>query len=192
MRSNHVRVRGANIQFAFRGKSGVKFRLQLSSRRLAKIVKRCQELPGQELFQYVDIQGAHRNINSSDVNEYLRRVTRTDFTAKDFRTWAGTVLAARELCKIEGFASQTQAKRNIANAIRNVAKKLGNTHAVCRKCYVHPVVVDSYLDGSLVEITNQHEKLETAESPTGLHPQEVVVMILLQRKLRTRIQKQAA
>ena len=155
-------------------------------------MKRCQELPGQELFQYVDIQGTRRNINSNDVNEYLRRVTRTDFTAKDFRTWAGTVLATRELCEIEGFTSQTQAKRNIANAIRNVAKKLGNTHAVCRKCYVHPVVVDSYLDGSLVEITNQQEKLETSESPTALYPQEVIVMILLQRKLRTRIQKQAA
>jgi DNA topoisomerase I len=192
MRNKHVKVKGANIQFVFRGKSGVKFELDVNNRRLAKIVKSCRDLPGQELFQYFDDEGTRRSIDSSDVNEYLRSVMQTDFTAKDFRTWAGTVLAATELRAIEGFDSEAQAKRNIVSAIQTVAKKLGNTRAVCRKCYVHPAVLDSYVDGSLVEILSQRAKRDLADSLNALRAEEVAVMAILERQLKTATRKKAA
>jgi DNA topoisomerase I len=178
MRSKHVKVRGANIRFEFRGKSGKAFSLDLNDRRLAKIVNHCQDLPGQELFQYVDEEGQHRTINSSDVNDYLREVTREDFTAKDFRTWAGTVLAARALREIKQFDSKAHAKRNIVTAIETVAKKLGNTRSVCRNCYIHPAVIDSYLDGSLL---NQKAERQTAASLNRLSPDELAVMAILEQ-----------
>ena len=192
MRNKHVKVKGANIQFAFRGKSGVKFELDLNNRRLARIVKSCRDLPGQELFQYLDDEGTRRSIDSSDVNEYLRSVTQTDFTAKDFRTWAGTVLAATELRAIERFDSEAQAKRNIVSAIKTVAKKLGNTRAVCRKCYVHPAVLDSYIDGSLIELLSQRAKPDQSESLNVLRAEEIAVMAILQRRLKSDTGKKAA
>ncbi len=149
LRERQVRVRGATLQFRFRGKSGVRHNIELSDRRLAKIVRRMQDLPGEELIQYVDDSGVTRRIESADVNAYLKRITGDEFTSKDFRTWAGTVLAVRALRQVKDFASQTQAKRNLAAAIESVARQLGNTTAVCRKCYVHPAVMDAYLDGSL-------------------------------------------
>jgi DNA topoisomerase-1 len=192
MRNKHVKIRGAKIRFEFRGKSGVEFNLDLHDRRLAKIVKRCQDLPGQELFQYIDEEGQRRTIDSSDVNEYLRDVTREDFTAKDFRTWAGTVLAARALREIKDFDSKAQAKRNIVSAIENVAKKLGNTRAVCRKCYIHPAIVDSYLDGSLLNTLSQRVNREMAESLSTLKPEEAAVMAILEQQLKAESKKQAA
>ena len=192
MRNKHVKIRGTKIRFEFRGKSGVGFNLDLQDRRLAKIVKRCQDLPGQELFQYIDEDGQRRTIDSSDVNEYLRDVTREDFTAKDFRTWAGTVLAARALREIKDFDSKAQAKRNIVSAIENVAKKLGNTRAVCRKCYVHPAIVDSYLDGSLLNTLSQRVNREMAESLSTLKPEEAAVMAILEQQLKAESKKQAA
>jgi len=192
MRDQHVKVKGPKIQFAFRGKSGIKFALDLNNRRLAKIVKRCQDLPGQELFQYIDDDGAQRSVDSNDVNEYLREITQMDFTAKDFRTWAGTVLAAMALREIEEFDSKAQAKRNIVRAIETVAKKLGNTRAVCRKCYVHPGVVNSYLDGSLVQTLGQRVKKEMAESLNDLSPEEAAVMAILEQQLKTAPERKAA
>jgi DNA topoisomerase-1 len=149
LRERQVQVRGAKLKFRFRGKSGVEHAIELSDPRLAAIVRRMQDLPGEELFQYIDDGGETRRIESSDVNGYLRDISAEDFTSKDFRTWAGTVLAARALARLAPCASQAEARRNIAQAIEAVAKELGNTKAVCRKCYVHPAVFDSYLEGTL-------------------------------------------
>jgi len=192
MRNKHVKVRGTRIRFEFRGKSGVDFELDIHNRRLAKIVKRCQELPGQELFQYVDEEGQRRSIDSSDVNAYIREVTGDEFTAKDFRTWAGTVLAARAFQEVKRFNSKAQAKRNIVKAIETVAKRLGNTRAVCRKCYVHPAVVNSYLDGTLVSTLGQRAKREMAGSLSDLAPEEAAVMAILEQQLKAEASKKAA
>ena len=147
MRDRHVQVSGSRMRFEFRGKSGIIHALDLEDRRLAKIVRQSQDLPGYELFQYVDFSDRRQTINSSDVNGYLQDIAGTECSAKDFRTWAGTVLAARALQAFSSFDSQAQAKRNVLRAIEAVAKRLGNTKAVCRKCYVHPDVLASYLYG---------------------------------------------
>jgi DNA topoisomerase-1 len=151
LRERQVQVRGGKLKFRFRGKSGVQHDIQLSDRRLAAIVRRMQDLPGEELFQYVDEGGETRRIESADVNAYLKDIAAEDFTSKDFRTWAGTVLAAQALLALQPFESLTEAKRNVVQAIEVVAKQLGNTKAVCRKCYVHPAIVESYLEGKLFE-----------------------------------------
>jgi DNA topoisomerase-1 len=151
LRERQVRVRGGKLSFRFRGKSGVEHAIELTDRRLAAIVQRMQDLPGEELFRYVDDGGEIRRIESSDVNAYLKEISGDDFTSKDFRTWAGTLLAARALLALQPPGSQAEGRRNIAQAIEAVAKQLGNTKAVCRKCYVHPVVVESYLEGRLGE-----------------------------------------
>ena len=192
MREQHVEVSGAKIRFAFRGKSGVKFDLDVKDRRLAKIVQRCQDLPGQELFRYIDDDGDLRNVTSNDVNEYLREITQEDFTAKDFRTWAGTVLAARALREIEHFDSPAEAKRNVVSAIESVAKKLGNTRAVCRKCYIHPAVVNSYMDGTLVNSLELRVKKELAESRDVLGPEEAAVMSLIEKQLNSEDERKSA
>jgi DNA topoisomerase I len=192
LRNKHVKVQGAKIRFEFRGKSGIDCALDIHNRRLARIVKRCQDLPGQELFQYIDEDGQRRAIDSSDVNEYLREITQEDFTAKDFRTWAGTVLAARALREVKEFDSKAQAKRNIVSAIETVAQKLGNTRAVCRKCYVHPAVVNSYLDGTLLNTLRQRVKKEMADSLGNLAPEEAAVMAILQQQLKAEPPKKAA
>ena len=149
LRSHQVRVRGPRMKFRFRGKSGVYHDIELADPRLARIVRRMQELPGEELVQYVDESGGTHRIDSADVNAYLKDVTGRDFTSKDFRTWNGTVLAARALRRLPACASLGEGRRHVAQAIAAVAKQLGNTQAVCRKCYVHPAVIDGYLDGSL-------------------------------------------
>ena len=147
MRDRHATIRGATLQFTFRGKSGVAHAVGLHDARLARIVKACRDLPGHELFQYVDNHGARQTIGSDDVNAYLRRISGDDFTAKDFRTWAGTVLAAQALARLARFRSRTEANRNVVQAIAHVARRLGNTTAVCRKAYIHPAVFAAYLDG---------------------------------------------
>jgi DNA topoisomerase-1 len=150
LRQKHVDVAGAHLHFEFRGKSGVEHEIDLDDARLAEIVRQCHELPGQELFHYLDEAGELHHINSADVNDYLHAVAGEEFTAKDFRTWSGTVLAAVALGGVGGFDTKAQAKKNIAAAVESVAHKLGNTRAVCRKCYVHPAVFEGYLDGTLV------------------------------------------
>lgn len=152
LRNKHIQVDGSAMRFHFKGKSGVEHNISVSDKKLAAIVKKIRDLPGQELFQYIDDEGNRHSINSSDVNDYIRTATGDQYTAKDFRTWYGTIEAARELIKFEAFTSGTEAKRNIAEAIKSVAKKLGNTPTICRKCYIHPFVIASYLDGSLTKL----------------------------------------
>jgi DNA topoisomerase-1 len=183
MRDKHVEVNGSCIGFEFNGKSGVKHDIDLEDQRLARIVKACQELPGFELFQYVDDDGKVCDIGSADVNEYLREIARQDFTAKDFRTWAGTVLAAMALREFESFSSQRQANKNIVAAVESVAKKLGNTKAVCRKCYIHPAILDSYLEGSLVKTLKTRVERKLSRSLHNLRPEEAAVLALLQARL---------
>lgn len=177
LRKKHVRVDGSHIRFEFRGKSGVRHSIRLQDRRLARIIARTRELPGQELFQYVDDAGQRHAIGSSDVNDYLRAATGEEYTAKDFRTWAGTVLAAAMLRECEPCVSQSQGKQQVAQAIAMVAQRLGNTPAVCRKCYVHPEVIEAYLDGSLRDLTSQAEA-----SGIALAPEEEMVLRLLEKR----------
>ncbi len=147
MRDRHAKIRGAEVRFEFRGKSGVPHAVELHDARLARIVKACRDLPGYELFQYVDEEGKRQTICSDDVNSYLREISGEDFTAKDFRTWAGTVLAAQALARLQRFKTQREAKRNVLKAIECVASRLGNTRAVCRKAYIHPAIFAAYMDG---------------------------------------------
>ena len=148
LRNDHVDVEGATVRFKFKGKSGKQHVIDLSDRRLARIVKKCFDLPGYELFQYIDEDGSLHTVDSSDVNESLRTITDQPFTAKDFRTWAGTVLACLALREYEACETQTQAKKNVVEAIKKVAERLGSTPAVCRKCYVHPIVLEAYMTGN--------------------------------------------
>jgi DNA topoisomerase-1 len=182
MKDRHVEVNGSTLIFEFRAKSGIQQTIDLREPRLAKTVKKCQDLPGQTLFQYVDEDGVHQSVDSGDVNDYLREITGQEFTAKDFRTWAGTVLAACALREFEEFTSETQAKKNIVQAIESVARKLGNTKAVCRKCYVHPAVLDAYLDGTTIDVIMKHAS-RLLRKFNGLSREEVAVLALLQHRL---------
>ncbi|MBC7782931.1 MAG: DNA topoisomerase IB, partial [Burkholderiales bacterium] len=152
---------------------------------IARIVRKCQELPGQELFAYVDDAGRVRDVKSNDVNQYLQQITGDSFTAKDFRTWAGTVLAATALREFEKFDSQAQAKKHLVQAIEHVAERLGNTKTVCRKCYVHPLILDSFLDGSLVKLL-QMKAEDELKHISHLRPDEAAVMGMLQQNLKRR------
>jgi DNA topoisomerase-1 len=178
MRDGHVNIAGSLLRFAFRGKSGVAHSVHVRDRRLARLVKRCQDLPGEELFQYVDDQGERRTIGSGDVNAYLREIAGEEFTAKDFRTWAGTVLAAQSLAALDHADTESEAKRRVVCAVESVARRLGNTPSVCRKCYIHPAVLDAYLDGWLV--MSMRQPIEVGRSgPSGLDPDELRVLRLL-------------
>jgi len=183
MRNRHVDVKGAKLRFTFRGKSGVSHEVDVDDRRLAKIVRKMEDLPGQEIFAYVDEEGVARDVKSQDVNEYLREVSGDDFTAKDFRTWAGTVLAAVALHALEQAETETAAKKNIKAAITAVSKILGNTPAVCRKCYVHPAVLEAYLTGSAIEGLKQRTEEALEEKLEYLRDEEAAVMSFLQAKL---------
>jgi DNA topoisomerase-1 len=155
LRDAHVNVQRGRVKFTFRGKSGVEHDIELDDPRLARIVKACRDIPGYELFQYYDEDGVRQTVGSGDVNAYLKEITGEDYTSKDFRTWAGTVLAAELLRGFDPCKSQTEAKRNIVRAIEDVSKRLGNTKAVCRKSYIHPDVLDAYSDGSLLKIVEK-------------------------------------
>ncbi len=183
MRGRHVRVKGSTVTFDFKGKSGVHHTIDLNDRRMATIVKRCQELPGYELFQYVDSDGDHHAVDSSDVNEYLQEISNQPFTAKDFRTWAGTVLACMMLREFEHFENDRQAKKNVTHAIEKVASRLGNTPSVCRKCYVHPAILDCYLSGSMLETVKQRVRDEENDHAAILRNEELEVMRLLEKRL---------
>jgi DNA topoisomerase-1 len=184
LRDRHVKVQGSTLRFEFRGKSGIRHNVDVTDRRLARIVKQSQDLPGYELFQYLDETGERRSITSSDVNGYLQRIAGQDFTAKDFRTWAGTVLAARALREYEDHCeSITKAKRNVAAAIGAVALQLGNTKAVCRKCYVHPEIVQAYLDGTLLNSLSRTMRKESPRSLQHLPPEEAAVLNFLRERM---------
>ncbi len=183
MRNRHVEISGSKVRFQFRGKSGVQHELELNDRRIARIVKQCRDLPGYELFEYFDENGDRQTISSDDVNAYLKEITGEEFTAKDFRTWAGTVAAAQTLTELGEFTSQTQAKKNITEAIKQAAKQLGNRPATCRKYYVHPAIIDAYMDGSLLSTMKEQEEQETQDSPYALNAQERGVLAVLEQQL---------
>ncbi len=182
LRDEHVDVSGDTIRFRFKGKSGKEWNLKLSDRRIARIIRACADIEGQELFKYVDADGTVRDLGSGDVNRYLRDITGQPFTAKDFRTWTGTVLAAMALQGFEAVDSQVQAKKNVVAAIESVSKRLGNTPSVCRKCYVHPDVINTYLEGSLVD-SLKAEIADLQDEAGGLTADEQRVLSFLKSRL---------
>jgi len=185
LRDRHVRFEGGSVRFHFRGKSGQMHEITLEDKRLARIVRECRDLPGYELFQYPDEFGEIHSVDSSDVNGYLREITKDDFTAKDFRTWAGTVQTALTLAAIGRAETPTEAKRNIVQAIKETAGRLGNRPATCRNYYVHPVVIEAYADGSLFEYVKEPEAASEAQYQPGarsLHPEEASVVELIRAK----------
>ena len=183
MRNQHAEVEGTHIHFMFKGKSGVQHSIDVVDRRLAGIVKRCHDLPGYELFQYLDHDGNHHHVDSADVNEYLREVTNEHFTAKDFRTWAGTVLACMMLQELDPFETGAQAKKNVVATVAAVAKRLGNTPSVCRKCYIHPAVLEHYLQGSLSNAALKEAVQAAEESPHALRQEELNLLHLLDQQI---------
>ena len=183
LRNRHVRIDGSEVEFRFRGKSGVYHDVKVHDRRLARIIQRTRDLPGQDLFQYLDEDGETHTVGSADVNDYLRAITGEDYTAKDFRTWSGTVLAAMALQEFEAVDSDAQAKKNVVRAIESVAERLGNTPSVCRKCYVHPAVLDAYLDGTMLEGLRARAEESLVEDLQDLQPEEAAVLAMLERRL---------
>jgi DNA topoisomerase I len=181
MKDGHAKIEGGRVRFTFRGKSGVSHAVDLQDRRLAAIVKACRDLPGYELFQYVDDDGQRQSIDSSDVNAYLREITGQDFTAKDFRTWAGTVLAAQALADAVKGAASTPTKKTVVAAIEAVAKKLGNTRAVCRKCYIHPAILDAYMEGATIRTIVARAK---SADKRALGPEERAVVEMIASRLQ--------
>jgi DNA topoisomerase-1 len=175
LRSRHVEVNGSAILFQFRGKSGVEHQITVKDRRLARIIKRCQEIPGQNLFQYLDENGERHSISSSDVNAYLQTLTGADFTAKDYRTWAGSVLALSVLRQLQ-WEPESDAKRHVVEMVKNVARQLGNTPAVCRKCYIHPAVLEGFLLGALAELPRPRTR-------KGLRAEEVGLATFLEKMI---------
>ncbi|HET9922005.1 MAG TPA: DNA topoisomerase IB [Ktedonobacteraceae bacterium] len=176
----HVNVTGSNIRLHFRGKSGKEHTYVLKDKKLARIVRRLQDLPGHELFEYLDEHDEVRSVESSNVNEYLRQVTKEDFTAKDFRTWAGTVIVVESLKDLGEAETQTQAKKNITEAIKEAALHLGNTPTICRKCYVHPAVLDAYMNDTLLKTYGQQEERGQQQEFAGLHPEEIALLQFLE------------
>jgi len=183
MRDGHATIGASRVKFEFRGKSGIEHAVDLHDARLARLIKACRDLPGYELFQYVDEKGVRHAVDSADVNAYVREIGGDDFTAKDFRTWAGTVLAAKAVAAFGSFSSNREAKRNIVAAIESVAKRLGNTRAVCRKCYIHPAIFDAYLDGATIE-TVRARAARLARNGSRLNADEAAVVDVLQKQLR--------
>ena len=173
LRSRHVEVIGSAILFQFRGKSGVEHQITVKDRRLARIIKRCLEIPGQNLFQYLDENGERHTVSSSDVNAYLQTLTGADFTAKDYRTWAGSALALSVLRELH-WEPESDAKRHVVEMVKNVAKLLGNTPAVCRKCYIHPAVLEHFLLGALAELPRPRTR-------KGLRAEEVGLAMFLEK-----------
>ncbi len=192
LRDGHVDVGSTRMVFRFRGKTGKVVEVDLRDRRLARIVKACQDLPGQELFQFVDGDGEQHVVKSQDVNEYLRAIAGDEFTAKDFRTWAGTVLAAYALREFEAVDSEAAAKRNVTRAIERVASRLGNTTAICRKCYVHPEVVNAYMDGTLAEQLKSKVEKNLRTELDDLEGGEAAVLAFLQQRLTREVEKSGA
>ena len=182
LRDRHAKIRGALLHFDFRGKSGKRHVIDLHDARLARVVRQSQELPGEILFQYLDEDGRRQRLTSQDVNAYLREIAGEEFSAKDFRTWSGTLLAAIALREFERFDSHAQAKKNVVQAIESVAKRLGNTPSICRKCYIHPAVLDAYFRGETVKILRR-KAARSLGRLSQLSPEEAVVLAFLERRL---------
>ncbi|MGO4511104.1 DNA topoisomerase IB [Bradyrhizobium sp. 2TAF36] len=183
MRRKHVAVDRGVLRFDFTGKSGKQWKLRVEDKRIAAIVKRCAEIPGHELFKYLDDDGQPRTVYSGDVNAYIKDITGEDFSAKDFRTWAGTVLAALALAELKKYDSQAEAKRNVVAAIERVSKQLGNTPAICRKCYVHPEVLNAYMSGDLVKMIEAKVAQKFKRQYAKLTSDEIMVMAFLRKRL---------
>ena len=183
LRDRHAAIEGISIRFRFTGKSGLRHEVGLRDRRLARLVRRCQELPGQELFQYVDEEGEVRDVASDDVNGYIREASGGDFTAKDFRTWAGTVLAYRALRALQPGDGDRAAQRNVVQAIRQTADRLGNTPAVARGSYVHPAVLEAYLDGAIPGALVEAAEDQTEPPEEATPAEEAAVIRLLRQRL---------
>ncbi|MFN2382745.1 MAG: DNA topoisomerase IB, partial [Gemmatimonadota bacterium] len=179
MRDRHVTIEGTTLRFTFRGKGGIPHTIDLDDRRLAGIVRRCRDLTGYELFQYLDPDGAPQSIGSGDVNDYLREAMGEEFTAKDFRTWAGTMLATAALRSVDPPDSETAGRRAIAEVVRDVAARLGNTPAICRKCYIHPLVLETFLEGGLANALER--STPAGETGAGLDPDEVALLNFLRK-----------
>jgi len=179
LKTRHAVVRGAKIRFQFRGKSGKEHVVEVEDRRAARIVRACQDLPGQELFQYLNDEGRKHDVGSGEVNDYLREITGRDFTAKDFRTWAGTVSAASELRRLGPASNATEARKNVVAAINVTAQSLGNTAAVCRRSYIHPAIIEAYLDGSLIQKLNEGRRQTSSVSSCRLRSIEASVVRFL-------------
>ena len=191
LEDRHVDAHGADLRFEFKGKSNKMWKLKLHDRRVAKIVKACHDLPGQHLFQYLDHEGHRHGVSSHDVNDYLREITGRDVSAKDFRTWAGTVLAALALHEFGSIDTEAKAKKNVRAAIERVSARLGNTPTICRKCYVHPAVVNSYMSGELLLEIKAEVDAELRENLPRLKPEEAAVLALLERRIAREIQGKA-
>jgi DNA topoisomerase I len=183
LRHRHVEIEGNHIHLSFRGKHGLRHETDINDRRLARIVKDCRDLPGYELFQYIDQEGNRHTIDSADVNDYLREISGEEITAKDFRTWAATNLAALALQEFELFDTEAKKKRAVVRAIEKVAKHLGNTPAICRRCYIHPAIFDGYLDGTLLATLKEQTRQYLAENVTGLSAEEAAVAAFLSLRL---------
>ncbi len=178
LQNKHAKIDGSSVRFAFRGKSGVRHAIDLRDRRLAKIIGQCQDLPGQQLFEYKDDDGAAHAIDSSDVNEYIREISGEEFSAKDFRTWVGTVTCAMMLAEEQAAETQSERKARVVAVIKDVAKRLGNTPTVCKKCYVHPDVLDAYMEGGRLDLQRKVRHTE------GLLPEELFVLALLHERAK--------
>jgi DNA topoisomerase-1 len=183
LRKKHVDITGSTVSFDFKGKSGKDWSIHVFDKKIAKIIKRCEEIPGHQLFKYLDENDEKHLIDSSDVNNYLQEISGLDITAKDFRTWAGTVLATIALKEFAEFDSAAQAKKNVVQAIESVAKKLGNTPTICRKCYIHPNVINTYLEGDLQRHLQEDITDILANSLDSLSPEEAAVLAFLKKKL---------
>jgi DNA topoisomerase I len=192
LKNRHVAIDGNEVRFRFTGKSGKQWFLGVKDPRIAKIVRACQELPGQELLQYIDDEGDPQDVTSNDVNAYLKEITGKDITAKDFRTWAGTVLAAMALSEMASFDNAAQAKRNLRSAIEKVAARLGNTPTICRKCYVHPEVLSSYMDGNLLLEIKSELECDLRDALAGLKPEEAAVLAMLRSRLANEVARTPA
>jgi DNA topoisomerase-1 len=190
LRDGHVEIDGGTVRFSFKGKSGVEHEVDLADRRLARIVKACRDIPGYDLFQYYGENGERQSIGSGDVNAYLKEIAGEDFTSKDFRTWAGTVLAAQLLREFDHAPSEARLKRNVVKAVEGVAKRLGNTKAVCRKCYIHPAVLDAYMDGSMLKTVAQRAR--RAARSGELTEGEMHVLALLQQRVMREARRRAS
>lgn len=188
LRNKHVSIAGSELRFEFKGKSGKLWLVEIADKRVAKVVRACQDLPGQHLFQYLDETGNRQIVTSSDVNAYLRERTGYDITAKDFRTWGGTVLAAVALCELAPFTSITGGKRNVSDAIKAVASCLRNTPTICRKCYIHPALVEAYLEGEFT-LDLRHKDKDRSGGAGLLRREERAVLAFLARRLGHRLSR---
>ncbi len=189
LRNRHAKVSGGVVHLDFRGKHGAEHHIDLADKRLARIVRKLQDLPGQDLFCFLDDEGVVHSVDSDAVNAYLREASGEEITAKDFRTWAATNLAALALRELETFDSNTKAKKNVVQAVEAVSKMLGNTPAICRKCYIHPAIFDGYLDGSLLTALQRRADERLAAKTAGLSAEEAAVTAFLGRRLSEQVEQ---